>query len=301
MYTDGTREYKVTFTSEYDGMREDTATSQQQPVRLAQLGRIAEETPVEETGWEIELSSGWGPFMPGVFFKGKPGEEIVYTRDSHEYKVTVMCGDLGVVQNVATKQTHALRRIAADGSCASVKPRVSDVVAEGSPEAEPEGEPRVTTSEDGDPVLAPPGYYRIAKDGTAVTEMPSVDSKDVAALKADTIVHVSEVVVDQGRTRGRVDSEPPGWVSLVKHEGGQRWATKEGDPGTYTIEVDGTAVTEAASVDSSDVTKLPVGTVVEVVEVAVQKERIRGRIVEPAGWISLVKLSSGQRWAAKVK
>lgn len=279
-------------------MCENTATSQRRPIRLAQLGRIAEETPLEETGWEIELNTGWKPFDPGVVFRGKPGEEFVYTRDSHECKVTIISESEGVQENTATRETHALRRMLLDGSRVSVWPQeVPSTPRTNEPEAEPS---ECGAAADVELALAPPGCYRIAKDRTSVTETPSVDSRDVGTLKADAIIQVTEVVVDQGRTRGRILS-PPGWVSLVKHDGGQRWATKEADAGTYKIEVAGTTVTESASVDSIDVTRLQAGTVVEVAEVVAQEERIRGRIVDPSGWISLVKIGTGQRWASKVE
>eukprot|EP00662_Eupelagonemidae_sp_cell21_P020270 gene20270-10723_t len=61
-------------------------------------------------------------------------------------------------------------------------------------------------------------------------------------------------------------------------------------PGEYvTVRGEGVIVTEAVSIKSDEIETLPVGRKVQVLEVSRcdDVQRIRGRIAEPAGWISL--------------
>lgn len=74
--------------------------------------------------------------------------------------------------------------------------------------------------------------------------------------------------------------------------------------GRYQIEFEGTDVTETLSLigAGASLKKLRAGSLVEVVEVVSlpEEDRVRGRIVTPAGWISLLQMSSGFRWASEL-
>lgn len=149
-----------------------------------------------------------------------------------------------------------------------------------------------------------PGLYRIVRDKTCVTRGMLLDSGDVAELGKDDVVEVAEVQSlshAETRVRGRV-LEPAGWISLEKVDCKQRWAAPEPrreQPGRYTMVHDCAEVTKGCALQSKRVGSLPKGTEVDVLEVRVStcEQRIRGRIADPAGWISLVKTRSGDRWA----
>lgn len=70
-------------------------------------------------------------------------------------------------------------------------------------------------------------------------------------------------------------------------------------PGAYTVVHDNTAVTAERAAAPPTIAHLPVGSLITVVEVAclVEDNRVRGRIEEPPGWISLLDTSDGYRWA----
>jgi len=75
-------------------------------------------------------------------------------------------------------------------------------------------------------------------------------------------------------------------------------------PGSYVIvhnKPRGVAVYDGVEMDSNQITHLPQGHVVEVLEVLrlPVAKRIRARIKEPAGWISLKHTRSGYRWAVQ--
>jgi len=69
--------------------------------------------------------------------------------------------------------------------------------------------------------------------------------------------------------------------------------------GNYTILVDGTSVTSGPGCSTDDVAELAEGTKVSVVETQEfpEEHRLRGRIVQPAGWISLRDTYDGYTWA----
>lgn len=73
-------------------------------------------------------------------------------------------------------------------------------------------------------------------------------------------------------------------------------------PGEYRLINEGYPTAEA-STESPDVGELPPGTIVNITEVAVllEEKRVRGRIEEPAGWLSLLKLDDGYRWVVPAK
>jgi len=75
--------------------------------------------------------------------------------------------------------------------------------------------------------------------------------------------------------------------------------------GDYVVIHEGTAVTPTESLDHSEgiVGKLAAGAVVQVTQVldVARSQRIRGRLMHPPGWISLLDIESGRRWAVKAK
>merc|ERR1719277_425859 len=78
--------------------------------------------------------------------------------------------------------------------------------------------------------------------------------------------------------------------------------TQEDGPGTYTIVHAGTWVTLNESKTSRVSIALKQGTQVNVLEVKMMSKdhRLRARIADPPGWISLKNLDDGYRWAVKV-
>ncbi|CAE7274124.1 unnamed protein product [Symbiodinium natans] len=75
-------------------------------------------------------------------------------------------------------------------------------------------------------------------------------------------------------------------------------------PGPYVIIHDCTYVSETSAVPPEEdvVTVVRVGTVVEVEEVVQQSQaKVRGRIASPPGWISLLDVATGYRWACRVE
>lgn len=73
-------------------------------------------------------------------------------------------------------------------------------------------------------------------------------------------------------------------------------------PGDYRL-INESYITNESSMDSADVGELQPGASVKVLEVItlVEEQRVRGRIAEPAGWISLLKLDDGYRWVVPAK
>lgn len=82
-----------------------------------------------------------------------------------------------------------------------------------------------------------------------------------------------------------------------------RMAADEDRPGIYEILHDNAAVRSASATTSPVVARLREGEMVKVVEVeTVESEaRVRGRLEEPLGWISLMDLQNGYRWARSQK
>lgn len=93
-----------------------------------------------------------------------------------------------------------------------------------------------------------------------------------------------------------------GWVFDCKPGIGTMCVRYQDDcPGPYVITHDKTAVTPTIELgtDEEIVAKLGFGAIVNVVDVGFADERIRGRIINPTGWISLTHPQSGKRWAHK--
>jgi len=75
----------------------------------------------------------------------------------------------------------------------------------------------------------------------------------------------------------------------------------EDTPGQYIVIHDGVAVSSGLSTVSPITQILAFGTVVNVLEVARIEEdkRVRGRIEDPPGWVSLLDTGDGYRWARR--
>lgn len=95
--------------------------------------------------------------------------------------------------------------------------------------------------------------------------------------------------------RGWVFEAKPGPGTLcVRH--------RDESPGVYIISHDKAAVTPTAAIGSDDevIARLSFGTIVNVLEVKETEEgRVRGRIDHPGGWISILNIDNGKRWAQK--
>jgi len=99
--------------------------------------------------------------------------------------------------------------------------------------------------------------------------------------------------------RGWLFEKKPGVGAMC-----QRYAYNETDsPGSYVIIHDDTAVTPTEAVGPSEqiLTKLPARTAVRITQVSknMSAQRIRGKLENPVGWISLLDTDSGIRWAIK--
>lgn len=89
----------------------------------------------------------------------------------------------------------------------------------------------------------------------------------------------------------------------LRSEEDSRAATnqEEDHPGTYVIVHENTAVTAERAAAPPTLANLAAGTCVNVLEVLhmAEEQRVRGRIKEPEGWISLLDTSDGYRWARR--
>jgi len=96
--------------------------------------------------------------------------------------------------------------------------------------------------------------------------------------------------------RGWLFDRKPGFGSMC-----QRYTYDRPDgPGLYIIIHDDTAVTPTEAVAADAIlTKLPARTVVRVTQVSrnMAANRVRGKLENPMGWISLLDMESGLRWA----
>merc|ERR1719329_471897 len=86
----------------------------------------------------------------------------------------------------------------------------------------------------------------------------------------------------------------PYWTKATPSTG----STRELGPGKYSVVAE-CVVGASRDLDSEDLCELDPGTVVDVVEVVTDDiaQRIRGRIVDPPGWISLMQTDGGELWA----
>jgi len=147
------------------------------------------------------------------------------------------------------------------------------------------------------------GAYEIAQD-TAVFESPDADAEQIMIrpqLPKGGYVNIVDVRVleDIARVRGLLADG--GWISLVSLEDGNKvWAVPV-RLGAYEITYEGTVVGSDIQ-NSGVITRLQKGQMVQVAEVKVSEAiaRVRGRLAT-GGWISLVKLDTGEKsWASPV-
>lgn len=159
-----------------------------------------------------------------------------------------------------------------------------------------------------------PGVYILVTDAILTSGL-GLESDDLQWLGTGAMISVLEVVRDEQiqRVRGRVE-EPAGWISLVAMDNGQRWAAPVEDvlpadepsedvavdtqPGKYILSMDA-MLGEGLDPELGQGQWLKEGTVINVLDVVCNEEAklVRARIDEPEGWLSLVALDNGQRWA----
>merc|ERR1711988_1117617 len=116
-----------------------------------------------------------------------------------------------------------------------------------------------------------------------------------------TVVEVKLMSAER-RLRARI-IDPPGWISLENLDTGFRWAKRVEDRlGTYTI-LHPTMMSRGESKQSDSSIDLQMGAQVTVVEMKLMsaERRLRARIADPPGWISLENLDIGYRWAERVE
>merc|ERR1719329_878004 len=64
--------------------------------------------------WEIQTSSGWSPWHPGVAFRGEEGEVVRFVISRRDYMAVFESESRGVQTNVITQQTRAIRKVCAE-------------------------------------------------------------------------------------------------------------------------------------------------------------------------------------------
>merc|ERR1711988_389563 len=148
-----------------------------------------------------------------------------------------------------------------------------------------------------------PGTYTILHH-TVMTKGESRKSDSTVELQTGAQVTVVEVKLMSAERllRARI-ADPPGWISLENLDTGYRWAERVEDrPGTYTI-LHYTMMSKGESLKSDGTIELQTGAQVTVVEVKLMsaERRLRARIADPPGWISLENLDIGYRWAKRVE
>lgn len=148
-----------------------------------------------------------------------------------------------------------------------------------------------------------PGVYIVDFDGTIVGPEVLPSTEEVCRLSKGQRVFVKQVeaVGRISRVRARIE-DPPGWLSLLNTANGHRWAHREAElPGTYVIDFEGLVVGPELLPSARVVCKLPKGRRVAVAEVRIVEHisRVRARVEDPPGWISLLNLTTGERWARR--
>eukprot|EP00933_Yihiella_yeosuensis_P083615 TRINITY_DN9785_c0_g1_i1.p1 TRINITY_DN9785_c0_g1~~TRINITY_DN9785_c0_g1_i1.p1 ORF type:complete len:1112 (+),score=327.76 TRINITY_DN9785_c0_g1_i1:449-3337(+) len=157
-----------------------------------------------------------------------------------------------------------------------------------------------------------PGNYvlsRLACVGPCVDNLNPDDDELVDELFEGTVIRVAEVVYLRPEKRVRALLEHPveGWITLMNVASGKRWAERNDNkevPGAFVL-LSTAAVSPSASWlapgEEELVGELETGTHVDVVEVVELRDGklFRGRIRQPAGWISIKNLETGDRWAVR--
>ncbi|CAE6958157.1 unnamed protein product [Symbiodinium sp. CCMP2592] len=150
-----------------------------------------------------------------------------------------------------------------------------------------------------------------SKDSEIVSEVRfgQLGAKDAASLAGEDTAEEMEVTFSE-------KSRPSRQCASAGSSSEESWAkpkaasvttagTCQDQPGRYVIIHDSTFVSETPAVPREEdvVTIVRAGTTVEVVEVLREESqtRVRGRITFPQGWISLLDVASGYRWACRVE
>eukprot|EP00928_Gymnodinium_smaydae_P082775 TRINITY_DN66070_c0_g1_i1.p1 TRINITY_DN66070_c0_g1~~TRINITY_DN66070_c0_g1_i1.p1 ORF type:complete len:302 (+),score=39.55 TRINITY_DN66070_c0_g1_i1:85-906(+) len=148
-----------------------------------------------------------------------------------------------------------------------------------------------------------PGLY-ITKADTYLTSEKVPNNKNIKlTLPFGTLVTVVEVqrLHEIDRVRGRI-VDPPGWITLVDTSSTTIWCEKQDiQCGKYCVLAGSTSVTSGKRPSRDTIIhELLPGTDVVVVEVEhlTDISRVRGRIVDPPGWITILHTRRGYRWAA---
>eukprot|EP00930_Biecheleria_cincta_P020667 TRINITY_DN1548_c0_g1_i6.p1 TRINITY_DN1548_c0_g1~~TRINITY_DN1548_c0_g1_i6.p1 ORF type:complete len:1630 (-),score=327.65 TRINITY_DN1548_c0_g1_i6:278-5167(-) len=167
-----------------------------------------------------------------------------------------------------------------------------------------------------------PGAYIIQRPAFVSPEISNCNPDDgeiVDELEVGCEIFIEEVVdlADAQRRRARI-ANPHGWITLLNHANGKRWAVKsvrkiatgnqEDAPGVYMLDRVAfvSPVMDNFDPDDEDILdELEEGQEVRIAEVVelVHKQRgqrVRARLEEPNGWITLVNRETGKRWATPV-
>ncbi|CAE8634557.1 unnamed protein product, partial [Polarella glacialis] len=142
-----------------------------------------------------------------------------------------------------------------------------------------------------------PGSYVLTKTAFASPDLDNLSPDDdelVDELDEDTDIHVLEVV-----------------CLLVT---GARWAEKlelksepeDDEPGNYVLTRTAFVSPDLDNLSPDDdelVGELDEGTTITILEVVrlVDAQRVRARLEDPAGWITLINIETGKRWADKLE
>ncbi|CAE7550401.1 unnamed protein product [Symbiodinium necroappetens] len=132
------------------------------------------------------------------------------------------------------------------------------------------------------------------------------DDELVAELEEGEEIEIVEVVDfrNLGRVRGKLKS-PEGWITLRNSATGIKWVAPKDPPpypkGFYILLRSAYVAYDAdnfAPDDDELVAELEEGDEVEIVEVVdfVEEERVRGRLYDPDGWITLLNRATGAEW-----
>lgn len=164
-----------------------------------------------------------------------------------------------------------------------------------------------------------PGAYIIKRTAFVSPELTNCNPDDdelVDELEVGREIMIEEVVdlADAKRRRARL-AHPHGWITLFNHGNGKRWAVKsarkiapkiqEDKPGVYILDRVAFVSPEIDNFDPDDddlVDELEDGKEVRIAEVVemVHEQRLRARLEEPNGWITLANQETGKRWASPV-
>ncbi|CAJ1330623.1 unnamed protein product [Effrenium voratum] len=169
--------------------------------------------------------------------------------------------------------------------------------------------------------MGPSTYIVVCDFGCDVRDEPDLSSPVTTRLaKGDKVEVVRTQDYNKGdglqRLMGQLAEPNSGWIPIFDPETGFCWAdvwqdpknAEQDYPGTYVVLHDGACVKADISLSSPEVGDLKEGMLINVVEVVVDyfdeevsASRKRGRIENPAGWISLVDRDTGYRFAERSK